>query len=161
MVRTPAAPGTRAPLPPTPPGTPTPGNGAPADSPGDVEFVDLDRMQHFLTGGELRELRDWLVHHGIDPNSVAVTNGWIERRPAERQIEFGELQHDERGEIVIDPATKDWAVRPRTIQLESTPSQLPSVIPRRFFPGRTPQDTRRPLSSLSPRDADTGGGHGA
>lgn len=67
---------------------------------------------------------EWLRHHGVDPNDVAVP-GWIEIVPELRQIRYERYATNERGQplVIADEIVREEHV----VQLEAEPSEFPTL----------------------------------
>lgn len=70
----------------------------------------------------------WVIHHGINPNTVIVP-GWIERRPAARQIAYLTAMFDADGRPRIREDRLDLLTEVRVVQLEAVPSPFPDGDP--------------------------------
>jgi len=70
---------------------------------------------------------EWLRHHGIDPNDVPVP-GWIERRPAERQVVHEAYALNEQGRRYMNETRTDAVREVRVVQLEAEPSPFPEEV---------------------------------
>jgi hypothetical protein len=90
----------------------------------DIERVELDDLP---TPHERCAWGEWMRHHGVDPNDVAICPGWIERRPAERQVAWLAYQLNEHGRLRWDAARNDAVREIHVVQLEAVPSPWPDV----------------------------------
>jgi hypothetical protein len=94
-----------------------------------AERVWLDKMPPAEVRGPLC---DWLRHHGIDPNDVCVSPGWIERDPHRRRVRYLTYGLDGRGQPLRDPLALDHDELLRVavaVQLEAEPSPFPLTRP--------------------------------
>lgn len=88
-----------------------------------IELVDFDKLPP-----ESVRLAwcDWLRHHTIDPDYVAVP-GFVEVDYATYRIRYLAYDRDDQGRKHLTPDGTRAAMSERTLQLEACPSPLPDT----------------------------------